>query len=107
MTKFSCATWCGCTRFLASTFQQQGSHMSRPGLLRRLPVALGVAAAAALALVPATTAVAGTVKPATYNQHKIPVQLLSFNDYHGHLEQDAGSDGSVPFEGASVAANGA
>ncbi len=81
--------------------------MSRPGLLRHLPVALGVAAAAALALVPATTALAGTVKPATYNKHKIPVQLLSFNDYHGHVEQDTGSDGSVPFEGASVAANGA
>ncbi len=81
--------------------------MSRPGLLRRLPVALGVAAAAALALVPATTAVAGTVKPATYNKHKIPVQLLSFNDYHGHIEKDSGSDGSVTFEGAPVAANGA
>ena len=81
--------------------------MSRPGLLRRLPVALGVGAAAALALVPATTAVAGTVKPSTYNKHKIPVQLLSFNDYHGHIEQDTGSDGSVTFEGAAVAANGA
>jgi 2',3'-cyclic-nucleotide 2'-phosphodiesterase (5'-nucleotidase family) len=81
--------------------------MSRPGLLRRLPVALGVAAAAALALVPATTAVAGTVKPATYNKHKIPVQLLSFNDYHGHIEKDSGSDGSVTFEGAAVPANGA
>ncbi len=84
--------------------------MSRPGLLnRRLTVALGVAAAAALALVPATGAIAGTVKPATFNKHKIPVQLLSFNDYHGHIEQDAGtsSDGSVTFEGNRVPAGGA
>ena len=42
-----------------------------------------------------------------YNKNRIPVQLLSFNDYHGHLEADSGSDGSVTFEGKAIAANGA
>ncbi len=80
--------------------------MSRPGLLRRrLSVAVAVAAAAVLAAVPAASA--GTVEPLTYNKHKIPVQLLSFNDYHGHLEPDSGSDGQVAFEGTTIAANGA
>ncbi len=83
--------------------------MSRSGpLTRRIPVALAVCAAAALALVPAT-ANAGTVKALKYNKHKIPVQLLSFNDFHGHIEQDLGtsSDGSVTFEGNRVPAGGA
>jgi 2',3'-cyclic-nucleotide 2'-phosphodiesterase (5'-nucleotidase family) len=84
--------------------------MSGPRLLRRRgAAAVAVAAAAALALVPAATANAGTVKLAKYNKHKIPVQLLSFNDYHGHIEPDAGtsSDGSVTFEGNKVPADGA
>jgi 5'-nucleotidase len=82
--------------------------MSRPGLLRRhIPVALAVTAAAALAIVPATAASAGTPKLSSYSKHRIPVQLLSFNDYHGHIEPDVGSDGSVTFEGAPVATNGA
>jgi len=35
------------------------------------------------------------------------VQLLAFNDYHGHLEPDAGRDGSIAFEGKEVVTNGA
>ena len=82
--------------------------MSRPGpLRRRITVALAVAAAAALAVLPATNAAAGTPELTKYNKNRIPVQLLSFNDFHGHLEADSGSDGSVPFEFKSIPANGA
>ncbi len=82
--------------------------MSRQGpLSRRISVALAVAAAAALAVLPATNAAAGTPELTKYNKNRIPVQLLSFNDFHGHLEADSGGDGSVLFEGKSIAANGA
>ena len=76
-------------------------------LRRRITVAFAVAAAAALAVLPATSASAGTPELTKYNKNRIPVQLLSFNDYHGHLEADSGSDGSVTFEGKAIAANGA
>ena len=82
--------------------------MSRPGpLRRRITVAFAVAAAAALAVLPATSASAGTPELTKYNKNRIPVQLLSFNDFHGHVEQDSGNDGSVTFEGKAIPANGA
>ena len=82
--------------------------MSRQGpVRRRITVAFAVAAAAALAVLPATSASAGTPELTKYNKNRIPVQLLSFNDFHGHVEQDSGSDGSVTFEGKVIPANGA
>ena len=82
--------------------------MSRPGpVRRRIAVAFAVAAAAALAVLPATSASAGTPELTKYNKNRIPVQLLSFNDFHGHVEQDSGNDGSVTFEGKAIPANGA
>jgi 2',3'-cyclic-nucleotide 2'-phosphodiesterase (5'-nucleotidase family) len=76
-------------------------------LRRRITVVFAVAAAAAVALLPATNAAAGTPELTKYDKNRIPVQLLSFNDYHGHLEADSGSDGSVTFEGKAIPANGA
>ena len=82
--------------------------MSRQGpVRRRITVAFAVAAAAALAVLPATSASAGTPELTKYTKNRIPVQLLSFNDFHGHIEQDSGSDGSVTFEGKAIPANGA
>lgn len=84
--------------------------MSGPGLLRRrVTAAVAVAAAAALAFLPTTSAVAGTPTFTKYTPHRIPVQLLSFNDFHGHIEPDsaAASDSKVPFEGQQVVTNGA
>jgi 2',3'-cyclic-nucleotide 2'-phosphodiesterase (5'-nucleotidase family) len=82
--------------------------MSVPGLLRRrTPVAIAAAAVVGLAVATATTATAAPDKPAKFQKHRIPVQILSFNDYHGHLEPDSGSDGAVVFEGKDVATNGA
>ena len=42
-----------------------------------------------------------------HQKNRVAVQLLAFNDYHGHLEPDAGNDGSITFEGKAVPTNGA
>jgi len=87
--------------------------MSGPGLLRRrTPVALAALVAAALAT-SITAAPASQATPKDDESKRIPVQLLSFNDYHGHIEEDPSSptqatDGNIRDEnGALVAAGGA
>jgi len=73
--------------------------MSRP-LRRRTRAAVAASAAAALCLVSAAGASASTRAHGDERHHghrdrSVPVQLLSFNDYHGHLEADPPGDGSV------------
>ena len=82
--------------------------MSVSGLLRRRTVvALAATAAVGLAAATASTAVAAQRDLSNHQKNRVAVQLLAFNDYHGHLEPDAGNDGSITFEGKSVATNGA
>ncbi len=59
---------------------------------RTRAVGLGaVALATAVAGIGAGAAAAAPKAPAT----TVPLQLLSFNDYHGHLQPPAGSDGNL------------
>jgi 2',3'-cyclic-nucleotide 2'-phosphodiesterase (5'-nucleotidase family) len=81
--------------------------MSVSGLLRRRTSVAVAAAAVGLAVASASAASAAPVNLTKYQKHRIPVQLLSFNDYHGHIEPDTGSDGEVSFEGKAIATNGA
>lgn len=84
--------------------------MSVSGLLRRrTTVVLAATAAVGLAAAAATTstAVAAPRDLSNHQKNRVAVQLLAFNDYHGHLEADAGGDGSITFEGKAVVANGA
>jgi 2',3'-cyclic-nucleotide 2'-phosphodiesterase (5'-nucleotidase family) len=78
--------------------------LSRSGLLRRRPVALAAVAGLVLAVVPLSAADAAARFKPRYER----VQLLSFNDYHGHIEPDVGADASVTVPGgATVVTNGA
>ena len=61
---------------------------------RRLGVALGVTALAGALALPATAAPGQPGVPAT-GRYTTDVQLLAFNDYHGHLEPPAQADGLV------------
>ncbi|HEU4910908.1 MAG TPA: bifunctional metallophosphatase/5'-nucleotidase [Actinomycetes bacterium] len=83
--------------------------MSASGLLRRrTPVAVAAVAAVGLAAVAsASAAYAGPVDLQNHQKNRVSVQMLSFNDYHGHLEPDTGRDGSITFEGKDVVTNGA
>jgi 5'-nucleotidase len=82
--------------------------MSAPGLLRRRrSAAIAAAAAVGLAVTTASAAVAAPVELQNHHPNRIAVQLLSFNDYHGHLEPDASPDSDVTFEGKAVTTNGA
>ena len=81
---------------------------------RRLSAALAAATAAVLvATVSATAAVGAPKPPKPPKPAGEAVQLLSFNDYHGHIEEDpasstAASDGNVRDEnGVFVPAGGA
>jgi 5'-nucleotidase len=79
--------------------------MSASGLRRRTPVAAAAGFAVVLALgisaAPSSAAPKPKAKP-------VPVQLLSFNDYHGHIEPDSGSDAAVALPGGgSAVTNGA
>ncbi|MGV8965271.1 MAG: bifunctional metallophosphatase/5'-nucleotidase [Cellulomonas sp.] len=69
----------------------------------RQRLTLAVAALAAVAL--------GGAAPASASDHSpkppVAVQLLSFNDYHGHIEPDSGADSTVTVDGAPVVTNGA
>src|SRR4051812_4631507 len=78
--------------------------MSASGLFRRRPVATAAVAGLVLAVLPAAAAdAAAKVKP-RYER----VQLLSFNDYHGHIEPDVGPDSQVTIPGGGQAVtNGA
>jgi 5'-nucleotidase len=78
--------------------------MSAPGLFRRRPVATAAVAGLVLAVLPVTAADAASKFTPRYER----VQLLSFNDYHGHIEPDSGPDSQVTIPGgATVATNGA
>ncbi len=82
--------------------------MSAPGLLRRRKaVVIAAAAAVGLAVTTASAAAAAPVQLANHHPNRIAVQLLSFNDYHGHLEPDPSPDSDVSFEGKPVTTNGA
>jgi 2',3'-cyclic-nucleotide 2'-phosphodiesterase (5'-nucleotidase family) len=70
-------------------------------------VAIAAAAVVGLAVATASAASAAPVELTKYQKHRIPVQLLSFNDYHGHIETDSGPDSEVLFEGKPVVTNGA
>ena len=81
---------------------------------RRLTAALAAATAAVLvATVSATAAVGAPKPPKPPKPTGEAVQLLSFNDYHGHIEEDAASataqtDGNVRLDnGTWVPAGGA
>ena len=52
---------------------------------RRRILGAGVAATAVTAFIASTPAIAGAA-PSKGNPNLTTVQLLSFNDYHGHLE---------------------
>src|SRR5688572_14882279 len=82
--------------------------MSRPGpLRRRTAVAVAAAATIGLAVATASAATAAPVDLKILKKNRVEVQLLSFNDYHGHIEPDASPDSDVPFEGKAVTTNGA
>jgi 5'-nucleotidase len=82
--------------------------MSRPGpLRRRTMVAIAAAATVGLAVATAGAATAAPVELKILKKNRVEVQLLSFNDYHGHIEPDAAPDSEVPYEGRSVTTNGA
>lgn len=74
---------------------------------RHTTAALAGSAALALAITTASAAAAAPRDPASHNPNRVAVQLLSFNDLHGHIEPDVGSDGRVAFEGKNIDANGA
>ena len=76
--------------------------------LRRLAAA-GVTAALAISLAGVATAPATAEPTATPTKPKGPVavQLLSFNDYHGHLERETPGGIEVPGEAEEVPAGGA
>ena len=82
--------------------------MSAPGPLRRRKAAvIAAAAAVGLAVTTASTAAAAPVQLANHHPNRIAVQLLSFNDYHGHLEADPSPDSDVSVDGKAVTTNGA
>ena len=82
--------------------------MSAPGLLRRRrSAAIAAAAAVGLAVTTASAAVAAPVELQNHHPNRIAVQLLSFNDYHGHIEPDVSPDSDVTFDGKAVTTNGA
>jgi 5'-nucleotidase len=82
--------------------------MSAPGLLRRRrSAAIAAAAAVGLAVTTASAAVAAPVELQNHHPNRIAVQLLSFNDYHGHIEPDVSPDSDVSFDGKAVTTNGA
>lgn len=63
---------------------------------RRLAVVLGVASLASALALPATAAPGQPGKPAKPTpRYSTEVQLLAFNDYHGHLAPPSGADGLV------------
>ena len=73
--------------------------MSASGLRRRTPVAAIVAAFAVIVAL-GMSAAPSSAAPKPNATKTIPVQLLSFNDYHGHIEEDpasttGSSDGNV------------
>ena len=81
---------------------------------RRVTAALAAATAAVLVATVSATAAVGAPKPPKPPKPTVEaVQLLSFNDYHGHIEEDPSSsttatDGNVRDEtGAFVPAGGA
>ena len=59
---------------------------------RRMPAALAVVIAAAVTVVPATVSAA---EPKPKPSNTVNLQLLSFNDYHGHLTPPTGSDATL------------
>lgn len=67
--------------------------MSVPRILRRrTAVAVAAVTAAGLAVATAATANAAPQHLSTNKPERVSVQLLSFNDYHGHLEPDPDRD---------------
>ncbi len=63
--------------------------------------------AAVVGLVAAGALVAGaTSTPAVAKPRPVDLQILSFNDYHGHLEPPTGTDGTVPTTAGAVPAGG-
>ena len=67
---------------------------------RRLLLALGVASLAGALALPATAAPGGPPRPTPPGKpapagSAVDVQLLAFNDFHGHLEPSNGPDGLV------------
>ncbi|GAB3240388.1 bifunctional metallophosphatase/5'-nucleotidase [Kineosporia babensis] len=68
---------------------------------------IAVTAAAALFALPASAGQATAAAAAAAKKPKlVDLQILSFNDYHGHLEPPSGSDGSVLTGDGQVAAGG-
>jgi len=70
-------------------------------------VAIAAAAAVGFAVATASAAAAAPVDLTNHQKNRVSVQLLSFNDFHGHIEPDVGSDSQVSFEGRAVTTNGA
>src|SRR5687768_17313074 len=65
--------------------------------IRRRGFAVAVAGAAAMLCLQA---------PAQAHSRPVDLQILSFNDYHGHLEPPAGNDGTVLGSAGAVPAGG-
>ena len=81
--------------------------MSRSGGSHHLRGVVAAVAVAGLAVSTAATATAAPRDTSNHSKNRISVQLLSFNDYHGHIEPDAGADSQVTAGTASVTTNGA
>ncbi|HEX6937405.1 MAG TPA: bifunctional metallophosphatase/5'-nucleotidase [Actinomycetes bacterium] len=82
--------------------------MSVPRTLRRRTAT--AAAAVAVVGLAVATASAANAAPRDLSNHqpnRVSVQLLSFNDYHGHIETDTGPDSEVLVNGKPVVTNGA
>jgi 5'-nucleotidase len=81
--------------------------MSRPGRPRHLRGIVAAVAVAGLAISTASTATAAPRDTTNHTKNRIAVQLLSFNDYHGHIEPDSGGDSQVTVGTNAVTTNGA
>jgi 5'-nucleotidase len=77
----------------------------KPLTMRRGGLAAVVAAStvAALFALPSTPAEASSAKPSS---KPVDLQILSFNDYHGHLEPPTGTDGTALTKDGAVLAGG-
>lgn len=84
----------GCSGALAAGIQMVDTSSQGPSLIADRAGSTGVNKTVTATGLPATT-------------EGVPVQILSFNDYHGHLEPDSGRDAEVELpDGTVIEANG-
>ncbi|MBT0772597.1 bifunctional metallophosphatase/5'-nucleotidase [Kineosporia sp. J2-2] len=80
----------------------------KPLTMRRggLTAVIAASTVAALFALPSSPAEASDTAAVKKKSDTVDLQILSFNDYHGHLETPSGSDGTVTTDEGEVAAGG-